>query len=576
MKMIKVLFSFSFLLMALFGFLFGKQTALAGQTATSNEADLSPLPAIDLPQDRISAISRLYVQDFALEGNKIFSDAELRDLIKDFVGREITAEELQEVRTILSKHYIDQGYINSGAIIPDQAIQTTQIITLRIIEGRLKDINLLNAHDIQLKENYIKQRLKLSETEALNTDILQERLQILQQNPLIKRFHAELGPGIQAGEAVLNLAIAENRPYDINFSLNNHRSPSVGSIRGEISAHHRNLTGWGDSLYGRLGLTQGLLDYNLNYKIPISRYDSTLELKAEHSDSEVVAEPFSQLDITSKASTYGLTVRHPFYKAYSKDFHYRVLDMGLGLEKRRSDTQLLGQPFAFPPVVDPVNKVTALRLSQNWLDRSRDQVIAFASTFGFGIDALGATIHDGIHQETGAAAVEPDSDFIVWLGQFRWINRLPLPWDKETDSQLWLRADLQYSNDPLLPLEKFAMGGHSTVRGYRENQLTRDTGAVLSLEWQIPVAQWQIPKLSKENEGQVLLAPFIDYGWGDNNDLEAPKPNYLASLGLGVIWNASQQARAQLYWGYRLKKVEKPEESDLQDHGIHFSLELSL
>jgi len=569
MKANKIFFAPSLLLStALFGILLGHHMAQA--------EELPPLPPIDLPQDRISAMSKMYVEGFALEGNQVFTDAELLASVAHYTGRDITAEELQEVRNILSKFYIEKGYINSGAIIPDQQINADKMIKIKIIEGRLKEINLMNADSLKLKESYIKNRLAFAKGEALNTDTLQERLQILQQNPLIKRFNAELGPGIQAGEAILNLEISEDKAYEVNVGINNHRSPSVGSMRGEISARHRNLTGWGDSLYGRLGLTQGLLDYSLNYTVPITRYDTTLELKAEQSDSEVVAEPFDQLDITSKASTYGITVRHPFYKAYTKAFHYRVFDMGLGLEKRRSETQLLDEPFPFPPVVDPINKITALRFSQNWLDRSRDQVVAFASTLGLGIDALDSTIHDDIHNETGAPAVEPDSEFITWLGQFRWINRLPVPWDKDKDSQLWFRADMQYTRDPLLPLEKFAIGGVSTVRGYRENQLTRDKGVVLSLEWQIPVAQWRIPTLSKENEGHVLIAPFIDYGWGDNNDFETPKPNYLASIGLGVIWNASQHLRAELYWGHRLKDVDKPEDSDIQDDGIHFALEFSL
>ncbi len=567
-------FILSLLSAALAGVLCAGFTAQAVETSVKPE--LPPLPAIELPQNRLSAQSKIQVSAFVLEGNQVFSNEELLAAIQSYSGREISAEELQEVRNILSKYYIDRGYINSGAIIPDQEINATQQIKIQIIEGHLSQIHLTNAADLKLKERYITSRLEFPENAALNTNELQERLQILQQNPLVKRFNAELGPGIRAGDAVLNLEITEDTPYELHFDINNHRSPSVGATRAELSGRHRNLTGWGDSLSGRIGLAEGLADYSLNYALPITHYDTTLELKAEQSDSQVIAEPFNQLDITSKAETYGISLRHPFYKAYTKDFHYRVFDMSLGLEKRHSETKLLGELFPFPPVVDGVNKITALRFSQNWLDRSRDQVVAFASTFGVGMDALDSSIHDDISNETGLPSIEPDSEFVTWLGQFRWINRVSVPWDKSKDSQLWLRADMQYSNDPLLPLEKFAIGGASTVRGYRENQLTRDKGAVLSLEWQLPIAHWRIQRLSKENEGEVLLAPFLDYGWGDNNKFATTGTDSLASVGLGVIWNASSHLRAELYWGHRLKEVDKPEDKNLQDNGIHFSLELSL
>ncbi len=582
MKQNRTLFVPSLLSTACVGLLFNVSSFSAAAAETQGSSHLPPLPAIHLPQDRISAMSEIQVNSFAFNGNQVFSNEELLAALnkeKMYTGRKISAEELQEVRNILSQFYIDKGFINSGAIIPDQKPSADNIIQVEIIEGHLKQINLLNKNEMRLKEHYIKSRLEFSEGEALNTNDLQERLQILQQNPLVKRFNAELGPGIRAGEAILNLKIVEDDPpYEVHLGVNNHRSPSVGSIRAELSARHRNLTGWGDSLYARMGLTKGLTDYSLSYTVPITRKDTTIEFKADQSDSEVIAEPFNQLDITSSAETYGVTLRHPFYTAYTEDFHYRQFDMGLGLEKRRSETKLLGELFPFPPVVDGINKITALRFSQNWLDRSSNRVIAFASTFGIGIDGLNSTIHDGINNELPSqSAIEPDSEFVTWLGQFRWIQRLPLTWgDTKKDTQLWLRADMQFTNDALLPLEKFAIGGVSTVRGYRENQLTRDKGGVISLEWQIPVAQWRIPKLSKENEGEVLMAPFIDYGWGDNNDIETSGTNELASIGLGIIWNASQHLSTRLFWGYRLKDVNKPEDSDLQDDGIHFSLEFSL
>ena len=46
-----------------------------------------------------------------------------------------------------------------------------------------------------------------------------------------------------------------------------------------------------------------------------------------------------------------------------------------------------------------------------------------------------------------------------WLGQFQWARRFG-----EQGNQLILRGDLQLANKPLLPLEKFAIGGAATVR----------------------------------------------------------------------------------------------------------------
>ena len=52
-----------------------------------------------------------------------------------------------------------------------------------------------------------------------------------------------------------------------------------------------------------------------------------------------------------------------------------------------------------------------------------------------------------------------------------------------------VRMDSQISRDPLLSLEQFAIGGHASVRGYRENQIVRDSGAVVSAEARLPLFQ---------------------------------------------------------------------------------------
>ncbi len=529
------------------------------------------LPPVNIASDRLSGMSEVKVKNFVFSGNSIFSSEVLSAQVTKFQGRVISAAELQEVRQIITDYYTDAGYVNSGALIPDQAVKNGEI-EIQVVEGKLSKV-LLDANDTRrLKDKYITTRLKIDNDTPLNTKDLQKRLQILQQNPLIKRFNAELGPGLTRGEAVLNLSITEERPYGYGFSINNHRSPSVGAWRAEAYGHHDNLSGWGDSLSVRYGLTRGLNDYSVDYRLPIPGYETTLELHADSSDSQVVAAPFDQLDIESDSNTYSIGLRHPFYQNYNADdYHFRVFDMSLGLERRRSHTALLGRSFNFSPGVENgMSRVAAIRFGQNWLDRSRDQVIAFSSRFGFGIDALDSTVNE---TPEGAAQEIPDSRFTTWLGQFRWVKRL-----STLDSQLWFRADGQWTNDALLPLEKFAIGGANSVRGYRENQMTRDKGAVVSLEWRIPVAEIPLFKDGQEGDGKLFLVPFADYGWGRNNGghEEVGPTNSIKSVGLGAIWQINREMKAELFWGHALDDVDPQNDKDLQDNGWHFAFSWQL
>jgi len=538
-------------------------------TANSDNYELPPLPE---DNDSLASIAHIFVKNFVFKGNHVFSDATLSQLVAEFENRNISAEELQAVKNKITRYYIDAGYINSGAIIPDQQVDQG-IIVLNIIEGRLVEVEV-SGHE-RLQTSYIQKRIRGTAEETLNIKTLQERLQLLQQNPRLKRINAELGPGIELGEGILKIDVEEMRPYQLDFRFNNHRSPSVGAYRGEIIAQHLNLSGllgkqmgFGDSLYLRYGLTEGLDDYTINYTVPLNRYPTLLTFNLERSDAEVVEEPFKQINIESEADTYAIALMHPFYRTSSREFN-----LGLKVERRSSQTFLLGRPFPFSPGVgkDGESKISVIRFSQDWLDRSRVQVIAARSSLNFGIDAWNATINE---DDT------PDSRFITWLGQFQWVRRLEFfQHAMLKDSQLLFRTDIQWANEGLLPLEKFSIGGATTVRGYRENQLTRDNGWIASLEWRLPVAQWRLPKLSKNaDDGMLYLAPFIDYGrsW-NHDDSTTSKNSTIYSVGLGLRWQLAQKLYAEVYWGAALHDEDIPEatDDDLQDDGIHFEVNLA-
>ncbi len=221
-------------------------------------------------------------------------------------------------------------------------------------------------------------------------------------------------------------------------------------------------------------------------------------------------------------------------------------------EYRESEAFLLGFPFSFAPgAIEGVSKVAAVRFGQEWTYRSQKQVLALRSTFNFGLDALGSTIHkNGL----------PDSDFFSWLGQVQWAIRFsPL------NLQFVVRGDAQLSSSPLLGLEKFPIGGHSTVRGYRENLLVRDQGAVGSAELRIPL--WQNAK----NKSSVELAGFYDGGrsWSKGDTVGVQTLN---SAGVGLRLAFYDRFFGQIYWGEALNDAPAPAEKNLQDEGLHFAV----
>ena len=102
--------------------------------------DLPPIPTLeDEGSARLSMGLRVFVKAFRFEGSSVFSDEELERLTAPFSDREINSEELLRARDAITDHYIEHGYLTSGAYIPDQDADDG-IVAIRAVEGVLTDV----------------------------------------------------------------------------------------------------------------------------------------------------------------------------------------------------------------------------------------------------------------------------------------------------------------------------------------------------------------------------------------------------------------------------------------------------
>ncbi len=537
--------------------------AFSGMFAIASLSHAQPpatLPAPPTTQSTALPLEgTIHVTGFRYTGNTKLSAAQLDTAVRKILSKHnLTMEDLEQARQALTMAYVDAGYINSGAILPDQSVEGG-LITFNIVEGKLTNVDLKGNQ--RLRQSYITSRVWPDAGEPLNILTLKNNLEILRLNPNLRSINAELKPGLLPGQATLDTTVHETWPYQLALEFDNRRSPSIGAERFSLLASDSNLTGVSDSLAVRWGLTKGGLedirwagssDVSADYTIPLNARDTTLEFNFTNSDSLVVQTPFTSLNIQSRTESFALTLRHPFYRTPDTDFAVFVT-----AARRYNKTFLAGAPFSFAPGAHSgESDVTVLRLGQEYNHRTTDYALALRSTFSFGIDALGAT--------TNPDSVA-DSHFFTWLFQAQHVRRL-----FGSDNQIIFRFATQVSADPLLSLEQFSIGGLDTVRGYRENELVRDNGMIGSIELRIPLLQ-------KQGQAILTFAPFVDIGYGWNSragDNSVPPDLLLPSTGIGFLFTPNSHVNGQIYWGIPFKNV-KDSGHNIQDEGIHFDLIIS-
>jgi hemolysin activation/secretion protein len=508
---------------------------------------------------------RVFVREIKVAGSTVFSADELGKLTAPYLNREVTSEDLEALRVALTVLYVNNGYVNSGAILPDQTV-TDGVVNYQIIEGRLTGVEVQGNR--WFRSSYFQKRFSLDAGPPLNINALQQRLQLLLEDSRLRRLNAELRPGVTRGEGILDVRVEEPSPYRLSFEYNNYQSPSVGENRGIVVLEHQNVTGNGDVFIGQYGRSRGLdplLDFK--YSFPITARDTTLSYQYRRNTFSVVEQPFEDLDIDSKSDIYTLSLRHPVYRTLNNEI---VLEF-TG-ERLSHKTTLLGEEFSLEPGAQSGRTaVAALRPALEWVYKSQNQVIAARSRFSFGIDALDATVNNnGL----------PDGKFFAWLGQFQWVRRLGV-----LDSYLIFRTDVQLANDALLSLEQISVGGRYSVRGYRENTMLRDRALITSLEARLPLMplmqNFLGVDLSSYGFQYLELAPFYDFGRGWNKEQKTPQPQDISSVGVGLRWAATYpwlvnfRPEFEVYWGHRLRKVFNPRES-LQDNGVHLQFKLGI
>jgi hemolysin activation/secretion protein len=499
------------------------------------------LPSLEQPnRNTLPTGERFFLKKVEVRGNTVLGN-EISQLVKRYENKQVTFDDLIKLRSQITQLYIDNGYITSGAFLPNNQNLSDGLVEIQVVEGELESIEIGGLD--RLREDYVRSRLELATDIPLKRQRLEKALQLLQLDPLIEKVDAELTIGTTPGRNILLVNLKEAPAFEAAIGIDNYRSPSIGSEQASIQIAYNNLFGFGDRIGASYGVTEGLNLYDFSYAIPVNSYNGTINFNVNNGDSRIAEAEFDEFNIESEIQTYSVGFRQPLVREPDSEFA-----IALDLDLRRSKTFLDEEPFSFTPGSENgESNVTVLRLSQDWVDRSRQTVLAFRSQFNIGLDAFDATTNN----------TETDGIFVSWLGQFQWLQQL------SPRMLLLTRVYAQLTPDSLLSLEQFSLGGVDTVRGYRQNQLVTDNGVFGSIELRVPLT-------SDPNVLQV--SPFFDVGTTWNNQELNPDPATIASLGLGLRWLITPDLSVRLDYGIPL--IESNNEGDtLQDNGIYFSIQ---
>ena len=492
------------------------------------------------------------VKKIDVKGVTLIPQDIVNKIIKDYEGKELTLNEMQKVCDLITDEYRKKGRVTSRAYMPPQTItEKDGILVIIVIEGKLGNVSVKGNKFFS--SQLLKKKLEMKPGEYFDYSALQKALVKINEHP--DRFvKAGLVPGKEAGTTDVVLEVEDHFPVHYGYELDNYGNRYMNYYRNSFTVEDNNLTGLDDKLFVKYQKSQADFYSSpyISYTVPLcDRLEGGFYWLWSHT---FLGKEYKPLDITSDSSmggafyTYDIIDMDAVSFKLTGGYDYKsVLNYTSGTETSRDEDRVLKVGF---------NLDVSDKLGRTILTMEED----------IGLPWGGLPDKDPMATVPGAGA-----EFQKLTGNLYRLQPMPF-----SSSILWKNA-FQYTNETMLSVEQFQLGGISNVRGYAPAEYTGDKGFTSTVEWSFPI--YFLPKdarvpLSKSTfYDATRFVAFYDMGnVRINNPTGTEKHDRtLQGWGYGLRFNLPEDLFARVELAYRFDSKAEPGDANLYlDFGKKF------
>jgi hemolysin activation/secretion protein len=453
------------------------------------------LPQVTPPKPALPATTRVNVavKDFRFSGNTVFPAEELRGLVREFIGKTLDFNGLNDAAGRVQRYYRERGYFLAVAYLPQQEIKDG-VVEIAVLEGRLGQINLQSDPKTKLRESFARSILgaHLKPGDLITENALERPLLLLRDLPDME-VTSELGPSkTQVGAADLTVKLTENRRLVSGYvDVDNHGNRFSGEFRFGINLNASNFTGFGDLLSFRGFLTNEKMKFGrLSYVIPVGPYGTRIGASATAFEYQL-GKDFEALGANGEGKVLTLYALHPVLRTRNSNFFVQA-----GIEAKDLEDR-----------IDSVASVEKRKINAGKLGvvgDFRDRLLSG------GLNSYSATLTSGDLDISPAATLAGDSAPGTGPntnGSFSKLNFEARRLQRLSDSfNLLLAYSGQAASKNLTAAEKMSLGGPNGVRAYPVGEAPGDSGHLITAELRYIVPNFTV------FGGEVTPSVFIDHG----------------------------------------------------------------
>ena len=498
--------------------------AMAQEPATP-----APSPAAAAPPEQAAPSPEFVFKAFKFEGNKVYSNQRLQQLLTTAVPQVQDVADLQKAADSVAQLYQKDGVLARVDLLPQDL--TEGIVVISITEGRFAGAKLETPNSPKLPADYL---VKLVETaqpkdEAVRMSQLDRATLLLGEVPGVKA-NMRLRSGDKEGETEALIQVSEGKDWDGQVSWDNAGPVSTGFNRMGTQLNRYGALGRADISSMQYMRSDGTDYLRLSYSEPLGYWGSRWGVNTSVSRYKVVTDDYLALNPQGPANSVGLDMTLPLLRSRSTS-----ASMQVAFDRRffRNTTNVGVSSDYF---MDSITTSLQATRSDEWM--------------GGGENNMGAQITRGLVNLAGSPNESNDALSTMTAGRF---TKLRLNFNRQQSlsptTQLVGSYQMQMASKNLDGSEKFSLGGMQGVRAYPASEANGNAAQLMTVEYQ-KTLEWQ--------QHPFKLSAFIDTGRVSKLKFNTGTGINTYSLQGAGLWVGSSvpnrlgQAQWRMTWAHRI------------------------
>jgi len=481
------------------------------------------------------------IKSIALIDAKLLSKKQQKKLVEPFISKCIEAETLAEITTAIQTFYNDEGYIAARVSVPKQNIQSGNL-ELKILEGKIDEVIVGDNRFTNKMQEFT--AFTFLEGDALNLKDINQGIYQINRLPS-SNATMKIEPAITEGEAKVYITNEKKFPARATIGYDNLGNEFTGINRTNFSGSLDNLLFLNDAI-------------NLSYSTNLNDSSQEKDIKSFTSGISIplgygtVSYDYSRSEFRGTNPGTNGPIRLTGFSERNNATIDRVL-LNKGNLRISANASL-------------TTKSSASYLNQEKIETSQRKLaignigLTISNYFKNGANLyLKTSYYKGLkllnakQDEINLTKNTPRAQFDYFKIYASLSKRFAIL-TTEIPLILSIEIDSQYSKQTLFGTEQFSVGGYYSVRGFRENYITGDSGYYFRNK-----ANLNIGSLVAHfaNEGffaknlvhlnKFAVEPFYDYGYVKNKYVENSADGRLAGAGVKTIFSSKYFNAALTY-----------------------------